>query len=318
MNLLEPFTVNPFYTIVASKENIQFFGYDHKQRMAADPNLALLLPPTIIRWEALFGNIEEYDTDFNLRVGLTKDMNAKMKEFIDKAITIEGLVAYKLHKHSSQYDEFYPRGLTEYHQINQSNSLTLMKRMIDASFKYKTELDDATLTTQFTNLRNDFKTLFDSQKTQKGVVDLSPNDFLEKKVALYDQLYKNMTFILNFYSDDPKKMLAFFDQTIVNYDTHPKAENAPYILDIPANGRAVADISFSVIDTLLLSRHCTHTLSYFFAVTATEAAPTNPHELLGNNEAKVKGILAGAPQNKYLIFLNPSPTEIGKVEISLK
>jgi hypothetical protein len=318
MNKISSFTKNPFFSINTSRDSIQQFAYDHIQRMKAanNPNYASLIADTEACWDLLFGNLQTYDTQRNLRLSLTIQVNRIMKQFAEKALELEPLVVFKFKKDSGTYQEFYPHHRSEFHEITQENVLVLMERMVAVCHKYATDLG-ATWETDFIALRDDFKTVFASQKETKGSVTGTIPEFDLKLKNLYLQLFSNLTAILHENYTQPEVLLGFFDQSIVNYVSHPKAdEDKGYTLLVPANGKAVANISFSVDDNLLITNNADVDLQFFFAPTSGENASGPMYTIAGGDQKEVNAGEAGAPANKFLIFVNSSDEE-AEVEIML-
>jgi len=221
MNQLDTFTVNPFYTITTAKDSIQEFSYDVYCKLKADGRLAFaaITADTKTAWEAVFGNLEDYDADLNQRQNFTKQVTAKMKEFIDKVIDLSDLVSFKFKKDSGAYQLFFPHGHDEYHHATHENVKFLMKRWIDGTHTYATELGIG-LEAEFTTILNDFNTIYGTQKEKKGDVTEAIPDYEIKVHALYDQLFKDMLVVLTEFYRNPTQMLAYFDETIVNYVLH--------------------------------------------------------------------------------------------------
>ena len=318
MNKLASFTRNPFVTITTSRDSIQQFAYDHIQRIKAanNPNYADIISDTEAAWDKLFGNLQSYDTHRNLRQSLTIQVNQLIKQFIGKAIELEPLVVVKFKKDSGTYQEFYPHHRQEFYKLNQDNVLVLMERMVAVCHKYNTELGP-TWESDFKTIRDQFKDTFATQKETKGNVTETIPDFEVKITKLYDQLYKNLLVILAENNTQPEVMLSFYDQSIVNYVSHPKAdEDKGYTLLVPANGKAVADISFSVDDNLFITNNADVDLQFFFAPTSGENASGAMFTIAGGDQKEVNAGEAGAPTNKFLIFVNSSDEE-AEVEIML-
>jgi hypothetical protein len=317
MNKLASFTKNPFERIETSKVSIQQFTYDHIQRLKAanHPNYAAIITETEACWDNVFGNLQTYDAQLNLRQSLTIQVKQLMKSFADLALQLEPYIVFKYKKNSGTYQEFYPHRRSEFHLLNQDNVLIMMERMVAACHKYNADLG-GTWEADFITLRDNFKDTFASQKETKGSVSVAIPDFGAKIHALYYQLYKNMLVILTENYMQAGVMLTFFDQAIVNYVKHPKEEDtSAYTLPVPANTKAVADISFSVDDTLLITNNGEEGLQFYFAPT-TDAAAGAMYSIAAGDQKEVKAGDAGAPANKFLIFVNPSD-EAGEVEIML-
>jgi hypothetical protein len=305
------FTRNPFLTITTSKDSIQEFAYDNLKRMEAANNAAYaqLIVDTKAAWELVFGNLEAYDADRNAKKAYTIQVKTLRKEFIDKAVALEGLVAYKFKRTSDTYQLFYPLGRNEYHNATLDNILFLMKRMIDGTHAYPTELG-ADTEAEFTALRDKYQVAYDLQRVEKGIVAEEIPDYQHKVLALFEQLYKNMLVILTQNYKSPAAMLAFFDETIVNYVSHVKKET------VQNQSRKVSAIVFGVDDTIQITSRFSKTLKYFFAETADADPGTSPNELASKLKVKIKGSVAGAPLNKFLIFINETDLD-ARVEVRL-
>jgi hypothetical protein len=299
MNKLLSFCLVPFYTISTSKDSIQKFTYDNYMRMKAanNPAYAARLLATKLVWELIFGNLENYDADLVMRQDLTVQLNTKMKEFIDKSLGLEPLVEYKFKKTSGTYQLFYPHGRSEYSKLNQENILFLMQRMINGTHTYASDLG-ATMEAEFTQIRDDYKEINDLQKEKKGEVSEAIPDFETKVKALYDELYLNMLVILAENYKNPTAMLYFFDETIVNYVTHIKT------IKIQPQSNKAFELDFSADDIIVVTSKFSKTLKFFFAPTADSEMKSPPNELAGKLRQKVKGTDAGAPDNKFIIFIN--------------
>jgi hypothetical protein len=312
MRQLEPYSENPFPTIETSKDSIQKFSYDHYKRMEAaeNPAYAARLLATRDAWQKLFGNLETYDADRNLQQSFTIQLNSKMMDFIDKSLGLEPLIEYKFKKTSGTYQEFFPHGRTEYLQVNQENIFHLMKRMVDGTNKYATELG-AGLEAEFIQLRDDYQDIWDLQRTKKGEVKDAIPDFEAKVQVMYGELYKNMLVILTENYLNPKAMLVYFDQTIVNHVTHIKT------ILVQKNSRKSFELNFAVENTIVITSKFSKPLRYYFAPEADSEMETAPSELAGKLRQKVKGRDAGAPTNKYIIFRNDTDLD-AKVTVLLQ
>ncbi len=314
MKKLSPFATNPFPSIKVSKVRIQKFLYNHIQRMIAiaNPHFAAIIASTLALWTSIFGDLAEYDQNLLKQMGLTKKADKAMADFIAKVVGIESMVAYKLIKGSADYIQIFPHGTTEYHHATKANLLVLMERVINASHTFAAQLG-LTLEAEFIAIRDEYTSQTDDQIQEMEVVDdLSP-EFAAEKILIFDQLYKNMITILLEYITMPRKMLTFFDETIVNYRKHT---SNTYVLTIAANSNAVADISFTVDNTISIGSNNNFDLPYYFAPTPESLPPDTPSVLSAFTQIEIAGIDTGAPINKHLIFINTNNSE-AKVEIDV-
>jgi hypothetical protein len=312
MNSLETFTKNPFYTIRVARPRVQKFTFDHIERLKAvsNPNFAAIIASTTVLWQDLFGNIETYDVVLNEQVSFTNQVNKKMHEFVGKAVDLEPFVLIKYKKDNPVYQEFYPHGLTEYHNITQSTALVLMDRLVTKTHTYAADVGP-TWEPEFTALRSGFQTLLASQKGKMGEVDDTVSGYEEQVKLLYIQLFKNTGLILAEYPDHPERLLDFFNETLVNFESHI------HPLMIPKGEQKASDLTYTIDDTIVITSKFSKPLKYFFAPEADSQLSGTPNILAPNAKIKVKGPVAGAPDNKYVIFINDTDTD-ANVEVRLE
>ncbi|NVN96044.1 MAG: hypothetical protein HXX18_12250 [Bacteroidetes bacterium] len=135
----------------------------------------------------------------------------------------------------------------------------------------------------------------------------------------YDQmgkaLYYNMLMLTAHFIDNPIEVEDYFDMTLLR--THEKeiTEEESLLVSIPP--ATSKDSGFSIAETgkyLIMSRS-NFSLQFYGASTASELPKTRPRELVPGEEVEVSGAELGAPANRFLIFVNPSITATGEVEI---
>ena len=312
MNKLETFIVNPFFTIEVARPRVQKFVYNHIQRTKAisNPNFDQIILDTTVLWEALFGNIELYDETLNEQVSLTKMVDKVEKEFIAKAIQIEPHVVIAYEKGSSRYREFFPHGRTEYYDLTHSTAKVLMDRMVEKSHDHAAELGPD-WETEFTDIRTQYESLYAMQQGKIGEVDHTSTDYEPKSRDMFIQLFKNCCLILAEYPELPEKMLDFFDQTIVNYVSHTKT------VLVQKNSTEAFELNYAADDTIVITSHAAKTVFYYFAPDPDMPPPTLTNQLDPNAKVKVKGTDAGAPDNTYIIIINPSDTD-AKIDLRIE
>lgn len=65
-----------------------------------------------------------------------------------------------------------------------------------------------------------------------------------------------------------------------------------------------ADISFGVDDTIVITLVEGESAQYYFAETADEPPPASPENLVLDEEHEIQALSIGAPDKKFLIFIN--------------
>jgi hypothetical protein len=222
-NKLLWFTKNPFLTLRVSKYRLDKFVADHLSRTKGrnNPAYAQIILSTQALYDSIFGSIAARDRNYNEQQGFTIMVNQKIKEFKTKVLEMESLVCVKFKKKSPTWEEFYPHGRTEYYRVNKSNILLLFERIIHLTTTYESELG-SDLKTEFTQMYEDFEPVFARHLQLKGAVAGFASSYEVLKMSLCTQLYKNLLTILVENPEEPEKVFACFDGTIVGWAKVPK------------------------------------------------------------------------------------------------
>jgi len=301
---------NPFLTIKVARPRVQKFVYDHIQRLknANNPHYAAIILAITALWESLFGNIETYDVSLNEQVSFTKQFRKIMHDCIASASELEPFVLVHYKKGTTEYEEFYPHGLTEYHKMNETNALVLMDRLIEKTHKYGSDVG-LQWEPIFQNYHDTFDLAFAGQRGKMGAVDQTVDMYNAEFTPLCIQLYKNALTILLENTTHPENLLSFFDETIVNFESHI------HKLTIQAHSNAASDLNFDEEDTIQITNKYEKLLKYCFSVDGEIDPDTKLFELPALTKVKVKGAVA-APDQKVIVFINENDTD-AKVELLL-
>ena len=242
-----------------------------------------------------------------------------MDEIVVNAGKCEGLVKSVFGKNTPVYLEFYPFGLSEFHEANPAQLLDLLDRMISSITTHSQELGSSVYSDKFNDNRVRLKKAISNQKNSGSKVINSK----EVKEILWNelkkQLYKNMLTIALYYIDNLNMVHAYFNSKILRLRHHNNDDDTTqtYKLLIPVLSSKAANISFSVDDTLLIINNGVKSIFYYGAATADEQAKTALIEIPAGEEAEVTAASLGAPTNKFIIFVNKDATDEGEVEIAL-
>ncbi len=119
------------------------FSSDHIERIRAnDPTgvFGEILSQTETKHDALEAAVNALGTDTSQREGRTKDMNEVVADFKKKVSKVEGLISYTFGRQSGTYQEFYPKGITEYTHMTIEDAEILIKRFSTAVDNHASEL----------------------------------------------------------------------------------------------------------------------------------------------------------------------------------
>ena len=316
MKQFKSYAQKPFSNIQVGKEKVRKFGENHiaSLEVADIPEFEAILLATKTKYTDMFGAITSRDGMETGRQSATIQLNQKMEEFKAKAIEIEPLVAFKLKK-SGLYEEFYPHGTSEIHKITQANAPVLMLRFENACAKHATALGYA-YGPEFAAIRLAYETAVSVQKGLIGSVKLNIPDFAEKQEDFFDQIYINILTISCYFYKTPERMLSFFDESILEVRKHSTTDggNQPYFLQIAPNSTAVADITFTTSDTILLSNVSEQIAVFYYGGNQPDQLPpAQPAQLEAGGEIEIPAASLG----KYLIVQNQHASGIAEVEIVL-
>lgn len=306
----------PFAHIKVGKEKVRKFGEVHIATLEKEANPAFegILAESKTLYDDMFGGIVSRDEMETNRQAATIQLNQKAAEFQDKAIEIEPLVAFKLKK-SGFYEEFFPHGTTEIHGLTQANTATVMLRFERASTKHATTLGND-YSHDFNAIRLAYQSAVDLQKGLKGSVKINIPDFAAKQAAFYDQIYKNILVIATFYYKTPEKMLAYFDESILEVRKHKSEDGGaePYNLEIAPSTTETAEITFAATDTILLSNISDEvSVFYYGGNTPNQAPAADATELAAGEEVEI----AASSLGKYLLLQNRDAAKVAEVEIMM-
>ena len=316
MKKFKSYAQKPFSYVWVGKEKVRKFGENHiiVLEKADIAPFSEILADTKSIYTDMFGSIVSRDEMETGRQAATIQLNQKSEEFKAKAIDIEPLIAFKLKK-SGFYEEFYPHGTTEIHGMSQANATTLMNRFEKACTKHATALGYA-YAPEFAAIRLAYESAVVLQKGLIGNVKLNIPDFEEKQQEFFDQIYKNILVIAAYYYKTPEKMLAFFDETILEVRKHTTADGGdePFSMEIGPNSTTTANINFTATDIILLSNVSSDApVFYYGGNTPNQAPATEAAELAAGEEIEIPAATLG----KYLIIQNKDMAATAEVEIML-
>lgn len=214
---LEKFFRNHFDSQKLSDAAIRKFTEDHLQRLAAEDEMGrytALLSATKDAYDAYFGSLSEEDTRFAVQQSLTSSMNRVVEEFKKTISQKEGIVRGTFGADSPVYQEFFPKGLTEYSRATLAEIETLMNRIITAAQEHADQLGEA-FVSLFSDIRARFVAAREAQLKKFGEVQEHKKRTATNRDALEEQLMVNVLTLARDNVGDPAVVSRYFDQTIL-------------------------------------------------------------------------------------------------------
>ncbi len=140
MRNLEIYFDDPFGKRHISDENLRAYSSQHIELLIADGRFTTTATKTLELHEGFFGSTNLEAIKASLRGRLTAEMQLEFQAFKDLASQYEGFVKGLWGKESPEYRQFYPRGITEYHNANLKNVEEKMSRYEAAIREHEAEL----------------------------------------------------------------------------------------------------------------------------------------------------------------------------------
>lgn len=214
---LRTFFKNHFNTREVSDDNLRKFVEDHLNRMISHNGNAVYatyIQDTQVLYDKFNTFIKQEDQTFTAQQGKTLLTDKILSEFVSLVSRKEGAVRSEFGKDSPEYQEFFPSGLNEYHQVSKANAEMLMERMRNKGQIYVATLGQ-NFVTLFSDILNNYLAARNGQLQAMGEVDSLKSDALNARNALSIQLMKNLLFIALQYVGQTDRLDDFFSQEIV-------------------------------------------------------------------------------------------------------
>lgn len=209
----------PFQDPEISMDEFLLFSEDHlarlKEQNTNGPDagaFTALIAATQPLFDTFNNDMSDRDAATSAREGGTMTKDEALAAFQLHVRRREGTIKGEFGKPSAQYEEFFPRGLSEYTRATMANAEVLMDRMVTKATKYQAELG-AGIVTEFTDLRAAFVSARAAQLGQIGGVSDARDQLWTSRGALEVQTTINALTIAIKYIGQPEKESLFFDQS---------------------------------------------------------------------------------------------------------
>jgi hypothetical protein len=214
---LRTFFKNHFNTREVSDDNLRKFVEDHLNRMIANNGggmYAQYIQDTQVLYDKFNTFIKNEDQTFTAQQGKTMQTDKILSDFVALVSRKEGAVRSEFGKDSPEYQEFFPAGLNEYHQISKANAEMLMERMRNKGQAYIAVLGQ-NFVTLFSDMLTNYLAARNAQLQLMGEVDTLKSDALQARNDLSVQVMKNLLFIALQFVGFTDRLDDFFSQEIV-------------------------------------------------------------------------------------------------------
>jgi hypothetical protein len=263
-----------------SDKGLQAFSEDHLLRIINNNPGAIystLISDTTTKYTAYYGKMSSQASQEAIKEGLTIAKNNARTNAEHKVSSLEGLVRFKFGVESQTYQEFYPHGLTEYHDSSDALLQIKFDRFVGAATTHL-NADHPGEVTIISGLVTTFKNAHSAQNNAFSNIDnVITGKHVDRK-ALTMQLTKNFLSVAIDNIDNTDKYDDFFNPQLLPLRNGSAGAgvvvmregdvNSPGILSIDVTG-----IQGNALTTVVLL--VTGSPLRFYA-SATDSAPPDP------------------------------------------
>jgi len=222
MNFAEHFFTIPSYLERAGDLRLLWFANDHRAKLQAN-NPGGLYDADLAALDAAIGGFtgryDDEDLDITNRESKTIVLDKWRALAVDFFSQARNLAAYAFRAERELYEAFYPHGMKEYHDAGREELDRLLQRYQEVALVHESRLPPA-LVAELQGIVTGYHEALTSQTAQKGVVAESRQASDMGRIALEDQLMKNLHAIARNNLRHPEVVRAYFDLSIVRPRKH--------------------------------------------------------------------------------------------------
>jgi hypothetical protein len=207
-----------FLSTKISRERLKGFTEDHIQRLTANnPGgiFTLILTNVTNAYTAYYGDLSSESVIDSVKQGKTVAMNDSRTALEKNISGDEKLIAFTYLNNPSLYQEFFPGGLTEYHNADLPTFGTIADR-----FKAALAAHSADFPPAFVSAYGTLHTTFTANRTAQlaafGTLSGERSDVVASKLKLAKQLTTNLLTIALQFVGDESKADVYFNQALLD------------------------------------------------------------------------------------------------------
>lgn len=293
-----------------SEANLQVFAEKHIVALTNDNPGGIyttILADVTLAYNAFYGSVSNEAFKKTISEGNTINMNNALKAAMDRIIKVEGLVQYVYGENSSQYEAFFPLGLTEYHNANLGEIGVLHNRFLQTANDFlatQYPADVALIQQDFDHFKN-MRTI---QLNGLNQVETSGSGKREDKLKLAEQLTKNALFIAMNNINKPDVFDNYFDISLLPIERGNTTETFTGSVEPADVVNIEVEEPITSPDTYItLTNRGNKPLSAGFAASATAVPAHNARTLNpGESIRLIAGSIGLSADRPYLNIANPT------------
>lgn len=316
---LEKLTENIFDDKNLSDTNLRFFTDDHLLRLSLAANnpggiYSPLITDTTTKYNAFFGRMTDAATKKAISEGLTITMEATKKAAIDFISDLRNLVIFKFRENSATYQEFYPQGMTEYHNANLPELPMLLQRYLTAATTHLNGSNPAEVT-ELTTKIDAFNAARTAQLTTFAEVENLQTGRREDRTALTLQLTTNILTIALNNLLNPDNFNNYYNPSYL-----PQSDSTLSVSGTIAALATEVAINEGIITAssiVTVYNQGPHDLVFSLFNQGGDINPNSQITVMGGNHATYPGPLP-VFDRYYLNIQNPHPNANGKWKVTVR
>ena len=307
-----------FDTRYISDDNLKKFTQVHIFRLTANNTggkYTSMLAVTQAAYTTYFGAISKEDIEFSDQQSKTQAVDAIIETFKKMVKKQEGLLSVKLDEGSTDYNKFFPYGMSEYTNVTKANIETLMQRFTHFAAEYEAQLGG-----EFLQI---FETLYTTYNAVRGQQLAKISDVVKDRQetsvnrnVLEKQLMTNVLTLAIEYMGHTEMVDVFFDQSILR--TNANGDEIFWEGNINANATVtIVERSFTAGTQMLLRNTGEAQLSFCLAPAEGIACGNNNIVVDGMSEKQIGIEDMGNIVNMFLNVTNMNVNEEGRFEAEI-
>ena len=231
----------------------------------------------------------------------------------------QGIIRGTWGKESSQYQEFYPHGVTEYFKATRANMNELMERYLQTATIYTAELP-ANFVATFTTIINNYTTSRDLQLGKMGDVSGDKLETAQNRDVLETQLMSNVLVIANNNIGNTDVMKVYFTQHYIERSGRSQGDPLPpeeYLTGtVAAGGKSeILHGGFTGNSEFHFKNTGNTTLQFYTANLPADPVPGTVLEIAAGKEATALVSALGSEENMFLMVYNLDIENEGEYEV---
>jgi hypothetical protein len=268
-------------------------------------------------YTSFFGEITNKDIKLALQQSRTRSVDIMLGNFAKDITKIYKTVSLKFAPGEPQFEEIFPHGATEYHEINKTNAETLFTRLKAFATAHAADFEAA-----FITMLQGYITAYNSARGVQLAAKEDVTGAVLTKSATRINLEKivtiNLLKLAIEYIDNPEQGRAFYNQRLL-FPTHHNPQgggDSEYVLPVPVNIKVKA--GFELLNDpnyyLLIANTGAVDLIGYTSDDPNSTGDSTTQFTLAAGDEVIKSY-AQLGSHKYLFFYTQSTDTEGEVTI---